>query len=317
MLSSNFPELVEHQHAVREAMVTYRLSPITATDDVPLLERDPIGASLNKVDEADAYVGFVSYRYGKVFDDSQRNPDGLSLTELEFACATARKIPICMFIMHDDHPVPRSAVGAEIGSQEKYQRFVSQAKRDCVYAEFKSVEDLKTKTVQSFAELRRLLEKPEPADADVDLKLPSKPIASVEELNFPYDHVERSRWPCHGASVNDLNFELVRAFASKVAPQLVEGQVRDETLVQRLGLLPSVSAGGQPVPHNAAILCFSDAPERFVPQARASFVAGEENADGFIYQKVYGPLQHQVTTLVQLTLSVLRTSASFDARSKS
>jgi hypothetical protein len=158
MLSSTFKDLAEHREAVRRALMGQRLLPIAMEDDAALPGKDLISASLSKVDEADAYVGLISYRYGQAPVDAQRNPDGLSLTELEFRRALDRKIPICMFIMHDDHLVPRSAVGAERGVDDKHAAFVALAKGDRIYAEFKSVDDLRAKCVQSLVELRKVLE---------------------------------------------------------------------------------------------------------------------------------------------------------------
>jgi tetratricopeptide (TPR) repeat protein len=158
MLSSTYKELEKHREAVREAMLGQRLMPIAMEDDAAL-PIDLIDASLAKVEESDAYVGLISYRYGQVTIDPIKNPEQLSLTELEFRCAVARKIPICMFIMHEDHPVPRRAVGAERGVKRKFEAFVKLAKKDRIYAEFKSVDDLKAKAVQSLVKLREILER--------------------------------------------------------------------------------------------------------------------------------------------------------------
>jgi tetratricopeptide (TPR) repeat protein len=159
MLSSTYKELEKHREAVREAMLGQRLMPIAMEDDSALPDQDLIDASLAKVEESDAYVGLISYRYGQVTIDPIRNPEQLSLTELEFRRAVARKIPICMFVMHEDHPVPRRAVGAERGVEQKFEAFVQLAKKDRIYAEFKSVDDLKTKAVQSLVKLREILER--------------------------------------------------------------------------------------------------------------------------------------------------------------
>jgi len=159
MLSSTYKELEKHREAVREAMLGQRLMPIAMEDDSALPDQDLIDASLAKVEESDAYVGLISYRYGQVTIDPIRNPEQLSLTELEFRRAVARKIPICMFIMHEDHPVPRRAVGAERGVEQKLEAFVQVAKKDRIYAEFKSVDDLKAKAVQSLVKLREILER--------------------------------------------------------------------------------------------------------------------------------------------------------------
>ena len=97
MVSSTYTELVDHRRAVREAMLGQRLLPIAMEDDAALPDQDLIDASLAKVDEADAYVGLISYRYGQMPKCPTRNPDRLSLTELEFRRAVARGIPVCMF----------------------------------------------------------------------------------------------------------------------------------------------------------------------------------------------------------------------------
>jgi hypothetical protein len=160
MLSSTYKELVDHRLAIQQAMLGQDLFPVAMENDSAVPGHDLISASLAKVDEADAYVGLISYRYGQAPDDAARNPDSLSLTELEFRRAVDREIPICMFIMHDDHPVPRSAVTAE-GDLERsrLEAFIQLAKRDRIYAEFKSVDDLKAKAVQSLVKLRETIEK--------------------------------------------------------------------------------------------------------------------------------------------------------------
>jgi tetratricopeptide (TPR) repeat protein len=169
MLSSTYKELMEHREALRKAMLGQRFLPIAMEDDAALPYQDLIDASLAKVDESDAYVGLISYRYGQTPKDTDRNPKELSLTELEFHRAVERKIPICMFIMHDDHPVPRRAVGEERGAEDKYLAFVALAKKDRIYAEFKSADDLKAKAVQSLVKLREVLEGfPAPTNVNED-----------------------------------------------------------------------------------------------------------------------------------------------------
>jgi hypothetical protein len=148
MLSSTYKELTEHRRAVQDAMLGQRLLPIAMENDAALPDKDLIAASLAKVDEANAYVGLISYRYGQTPICDERNPSQLSLTELEFRRALARCIPICMFIMHDDHPVPRRAVGEERDAEQKLASFLELAKKDRIYAEFKSVDDLKAKVIQ-------------------------------------------------------------------------------------------------------------------------------------------------------------------------
>jgi hypothetical protein len=140
-------------------MLGQRLMPIAMEDAAALPDQDLIDASLAMVEESDAYVGLISYRYGQAPIDPVKNPEQLSLTELEFRRAVARKIPICMFIMHDDHLVPSQAVGALRGDKQKFEAFIQLAKGDRIHAEFNSVDDLKVKAVQSLVKLRKILER--------------------------------------------------------------------------------------------------------------------------------------------------------------
>jgi Mrp family chromosome partitioning ATPase len=159
MLSSTYKELAEHRQEIQHAMLGQELFPIAMENDAALPDHDLIGASLSKVDDSDAYVGLISYRYGQAPEDIVRNPDRLSLTELEFRRAVERRIPICMFIMHGDHPVPRRAVGGESDVEKrKLEAFTSLAKKDRIYAEFESVGALKAKAVQSLVKLREAIE---------------------------------------------------------------------------------------------------------------------------------------------------------------
>ena len=164
MLSSTYKELAEHRQAVREAILGQELFPEAMENDAALPDHDLISASLEKVDKADAYVGLIGYRYGQTPECSARNPDNLSLTELEFRRALERKIPICMFIMHEDHSVTMRAVN-EVTDAEKQRRdkFIALAKENRIYAEFKSVEDLKAKAAQSLVKLREAIEKRTPS----------------------------------------------------------------------------------------------------------------------------------------------------------
>ncbi|MBL8546204.1 MAG: DUF4062 domain-containing protein [Hyphomonadaceae bacterium] len=159
MLSSTYKELVKHRDAIRQAMQTQELFPVAMENDAALPGHDEISASLAKVEEADGYVGLISYRYGQVLEDPDRNPNGLSLTELEFRRAVERNIPICMFIMHGEHDIPRHALDEEGNRhREKLNAFTALAKKGRIYAEFKSVDDLRAQALQSLVKLREAIE---------------------------------------------------------------------------------------------------------------------------------------------------------------
>ena len=182
MLSGTYVELVDHRMAVSSAMIGQRLLPLAMDFDAALPDEDLIAASLKKVDEADAYVGLISYRYGQTPKCAERNPEKLSLTELEFRRAVERGIPICMFIMHPKHDVSGGEVNKEHGNKRKLRAFIKLAKTDRIYVEFDSVPDLKAKAVQSLVRLREVLDERaaaklvEPASADPPPPGPALPL---------------------------------------------------------------------------------------------------------------------------------------------
>jgi len=158
MLSSTFKDLEGHRAAVIDAIQRLQLFAQAMEGDSALPE-GLIEASLNKVKVSDAYVGIVGYRYGQIPESAQENPKKLSITELEYEEAERRKLPICMFIMSDKHPVPRGALGSSTAEEEKkLEAFRKRVMGKHISAEFDSIDDLKTKALQSLGVLRERLD---------------------------------------------------------------------------------------------------------------------------------------------------------------
>jgi len=160
MISSTYVELKDHRAAVSQVVLGLGMFPLDMGDDAAL-SMDFIAASLDKVNKADAYVGLISYRYGQIIEDP-RNPDRLSLTELEFRRAVERDIPRCMFIMADNHTpgIPRSMVLKEVATQDKLTAFIARARESSICAEFNSVDDLKAKAAVSLVRVGEALSPP-------------------------------------------------------------------------------------------------------------------------------------------------------------
>jgi Domain of unknown function (DUF4062) len=99
MLSSTFWDLEEKRDEVLKLMRRHDLHDIAMESDAALPTMDKIDSSLAKVDRASAYVCIIGYRYGTRESCPRRNPQDLSLTELEFRRAKERDIPRCTLIM--------------------------------------------------------------------------------------------------------------------------------------------------------------------------------------------------------------------------
>ncbi len=154
-------ELEGHWEAVRRSVLGENMFPIDMGNDSALPDKDLIDASLSKVNEADAYIGMISYRYGQTPSCPRRNPEGLSLTELEYRRAAERGLPRCVFIMGKHHQgVSWEDAQAESSEAiEKRRMFTRRVRTDRVCADFNSVADLETKASKSLSKIRRILDK--------------------------------------------------------------------------------------------------------------------------------------------------------------
>jgi Domain of unknown function (DUF4062) len=77
MISSTYIELREHRAAVSRAVLKNEMVPLDMANDAAIPDKDFIAASLAKVNQADAYVGLIGYRYGQTPVSPDRNPDKL------------------------------------------------------------------------------------------------------------------------------------------------------------------------------------------------------------------------------------------------
>jgi tetratricopeptide (TPR) repeat protein len=173
MVSSTFTDLERHRAALIKAIESQSMLAVSMEQDAALPSGTVIDSSLRKVRDAAAYIGLVSHRYGNVPVSVDSNPDGLSLTELEFREARRLGRPMLIFIMGADHEVRFSDVELDPDMVRKLGAFRDQVKHSTsepnvhrVYKEFNSLREFELAAMQSVAELRRHLEarsRPAPA----------------------------------------------------------------------------------------------------------------------------------------------------------
>lgn len=172
MVSSTFTEFERHRESLIAAVSGQALHPVAMEQDSALPAETVIESSLRKVRESAAYVGIIGMRYGEVPDSAEHNPDGLSLTELEFREARDLGRPILLFIMGPEHDVKSRDVELDPAKRNKLDTFREEAKRSSagsrvhrVYKVFNSLGEFEVAATQSVAELRRLLDA-EPVGTD-------------------------------------------------------------------------------------------------------------------------------------------------------
>ncbi|MVM31465.1 DUF4062 domain-containing protein [Spirosoma sp. HMF4905] len=163
-ISSTFTDLKQHREALITTIKAHGLTDIAMENDAAKF-MDVIDSSLQMVRDGSAYVGIISKKYGQIPPDPIRNPDNLSITELEFNEALERGRPILLFIMSRDHLVHEDDIEPDPGKKEQLKAFIERAKKmgadskvHRVYAEFDSLDKFKEKIGPSIASIRRYLD---------------------------------------------------------------------------------------------------------------------------------------------------------------
>jgi tetratricopeptide (TPR) repeat protein len=185
MISSTALDLPEHRQHVMDACQRMGVTPIMmehlpASDD-PALQA-AVNKSLDMVNEADIYIGIFAHRYGWV-------PDGqdISITEMEFNRAVARKIPILVFLIHRDHPITIDQVEVSDAARDKLESLKARASTGRIRAEFKSPEDLRGHAIHALAILEKAQEESSGEKKPPSLHPPNLiPTAPAPYIAHPY-----------------------------------------------------------------------------------------------------------------------------------
>jgi tetratricopeptide (TPR) repeat protein len=135
-LSSTFIDLENYREAAVHACRRVGLIPIYM-EDFPPDPRDAIAFCKAKVEEADLFLGIYAHRYGYVPDGSK-----VSITEMEYAWAVERKLPVHLFVIDPDYPWLPSKVdkGRDFKRLESFKRKIG---KDHTLKKFRDVETFK------------------------------------------------------------------------------------------------------------------------------------------------------------------------------
>ena len=231
MISSTFKDLKDHRLALIKAIREHEFHPEVMEDDNARLI-DVIDSSLKMVRDSAACILVIGLKYGQIPDDPDRNPDKVSITELEFNEAQRLNRPVLLFVMGDDHPVKKSDIETDPKKEEKLNAFRKRAKLaspggkvNRVYSVFNSLEEFKENLPSSLLELCRHLDSietqtqipPVPPQNPTSNPIP-KPPAFYAEPDYLGSHTfigresqleELSDWAKPADPTNLLLFEAI------------------------------------------------------------------------------------------------------------
>lgn len=114
-VSSTSIDLEDYRKTVGEALRRLGHQDV-AMDYYVAEDKRPVDRSLNDVASSDVYVGIFAYRYG--FIPKENNPEGRSVTELEYRKAQEVGTPCLIFLLSDDAPWPTSKREKGEGAQK-------------------------------------------------------------------------------------------------------------------------------------------------------------------------------------------------------
>ena len=118
-ISSTFEDLEPYREAVQRALRKMQKE-VVAMEDYVARDDRPLAACLADVETSDLYVGIFAWRYG--FIPSEDNPDGRSITELEFRHAVAQGVPCLIFLLSEDVVWKPSCLDSHTGEGEAGRR---------------------------------------------------------------------------------------------------------------------------------------------------------------------------------------------------
>ncbi len=132
-----------------------------------------------------------------------------------------------------------------------------------------------------------------------------EPVISSEELRILFEQTEPSKHPCMNASIQNIDWDLIKKFIEQSKLKL-DDSLSPQEVLSKLDFYSPIKLGGQYWLHKAAVLCFYNRPDTIFNQARSVFTVGNTSDSNFISEDVCGSLSYQVTKLIEKTKEYLQ-----------
>jgi len=224
-VSSTFTDLKTHRREVSDALASFDLFPKVMEFDGARADADVINSSLGFVRDSSAFIGIISHKYGQTPACPDRNPECLSISELEFNEAMKRGRPILLFVMADDHPVTLADVEQDPEKLAKLKAFKVHAKKmregsevNRIYQTFDSPEDFAKKSAIAVGRLAEFLERqPVPETLSPHSDKPEEPtLPKPPELRAVPSYLGS-----HGFVGRTSELETLDAWAGEADPNAI------------------------------------------------------------------------------------------------
>jgi len=145
VVSSTTRDLAEHRAKAINAILSKHMFPLGMEHSLAASSATPVDASLELVDQADAYVGIFGHRYGCIPPGSD-----VSITHMEYQRAVERGIPRLIFLVDEATPPP----AGELDYPERLARLRNELQQTQVTGFFSSADDFTVKLLRGLDKLR-------------------------------------------------------------------------------------------------------------------------------------------------------------------
>ena len=223
-ISSTYGDLINYREAAYRALRRLGHDAI-AMEDYVATDQRPLAKCLEDVARVDAYIGIFAWRYGYIPDEE--NPEGKSITELEYCQAQKHQKPCFIFLLNEDTPWMPKFTDSHTGAGEGGER-INQLRQELG----------KTKLVSFFKSPDGLASLVSAAVANWVLSSNKETQGSKEKLEEPIRDNGKLVCPYQG----------LLAFTKKERPFFFGRQAVVEVIVKKLiqgkNFLPLIGASG-------------------------------------------------------------------------
>jgi tetratricopeptide (TPR) repeat protein len=151
-ISSTLRNLSDHRKAAMEAMLRMGVFPIMM-ENFPASSVNALTVSFDMVARSIIHVVLVGQQYGYIPEDP-KNPDRLSIVELEYQEAIRIGKAVLVFVMDEKHPVIQSEIETDPAAVEKLRHFKNLLLRNHVVGLFTTPDDLKAKLISALVDFQ-------------------------------------------------------------------------------------------------------------------------------------------------------------------
>mgnify|MGYP001312386415 CR=1 FL=1 len=153
----------------------------------------PLDQCLEDIKKADMYIGLLAFRYGYVPPREHNNPQGFSITELEYRCAETYKKPCFMFVVDDETEWPRKFDDAytEADKGERIKRLRQHVLTEKLAGKFSTPDGLSSRVLAAVETYLR--EHPPISKVGKESQGTAVAIWDIDKLGSPYPGLTHCR----------------------------------------------------------------------------------------------------------------------------